>query len=354
MVHACRGRATNNLFIAGRRRKRTLSTGRILKKGPIAPELLYGDAHILLRLKRWCCTHPAKNRQVARRRIIYSLARHVEDHDRNHQKPLSCVVVGVGANSIVYKCTRSSVCCDHMAIKFPRTAKAQKLASTPQIIDDICHSHGLLQRHDNILHHIMLGDKGAVVMEFCEGGSLAEVLMRSGPLSGSRLARVILHVLRGLAHLHLHGIIHRDLKPANILVDPRSDTFKLSDWISKAEEEQALNQSSQAAMPVGTPVFLAPEVIRTGRHCIVSDTWALGCTLINLATGELPWSKEDNVFAAMYKTAQGLPPPYDLGTAEVALHGFTALCFEPDTSLRACPADLLALPFMREVDEANQ
>ena len=87
---------------------------------------------------------------------------------------------------------------------------------------------------------------------------------------------------------------------------------------------------------------------------MVSDTWALGCTVINLVTGELPWSKEDNVFAAMYKTAQGLPPPYDLGTADVALHGFIALCFEPDASLRTCPADLLARPFMRGANEAKQ
>jgi hypothetical protein len=354
MKQARRGLATYDLSIAARRCNEILSTGRVLKKGPIAPELLSGDEHILLRLKRWCCTHPAKNRQVARRRTVCSRARHVEDRDRNYQNPLSCVVVGVGANSIVYKCTRTSVCHGHVAIKLPRTVKAHNLASTPQVIDDDCHSHGLLQRHDNVLHHIMLDGKGTVVMEFCEGGSLAEVLVRSGPLSASRLTRVVLHVLRGLAHLHLHGIIHRDLKPANILVDSRSDTFKLSDWISKAEEEQALHQSSQAAIPAGTPVFLAPEVIRTGRHCMVSDTWALGCTVINLVTGELPWSKEDNVFAAMYKTAQGLPPPYDLGTADVALHGFIALCFEPDASLRTCPADLLARPFMRGANEAKQ
>jgi serine/threonine protein kinase len=59
--------------------------------------------------------------------------------------------------------------------------------------------------------------------------------MHHGPFSKTQVTRVILHVLRGLAYLNLHGIIHRDLKPANILVGTRSDTFKLCDWISEAE-----------------------------------------------------------------------------------------------------------------------
>ena len=119
--------------------------------------------------------------------------------------------------------------------------------------------------------------------------------------------------------------------------------------------EEALFRTSQlVVMPVGTPVFLAPEVVRTGRHSISSDKWSLACTVTNLVTCKLPWSAEDNIFAALYKTGLRQSPPYDPLSVDDALHAFLTLCFEPDASLRPCPADLLALPLLVSADAEQQ
>ena len=150
------------------------------------------------------------------------------------------------------------------------------------------------------------------------------------------MARVAKQVLTGLAYMHENGIIHRDVKPANILIDTRTDTFKLCDWIGEGESKNCVSSV------VGTPVFLAPEVVRSGRHCLSSDTWALGCTVLNLATGTLPWSSEDNVFAAMFKTAHGHPPPHPQDLSP-PLRDLLALSFEPDSTLRPAPDMLLAI-----------
>ena len=133
-----------------------------------------------------------------------------------------------------------------------------------------------------------------------------------------------------------------NVKPANIVVDTCTDTFKLCDWIGSEAEEASL----ALGKPVGTPLFMAPEVAGCPhRHCISSDTWALGCTILNLITGRLPWEGADahgrtNEFMALWLTSQGHAPPYDTHAMSPALSSFVALCFEPSTLLRPCAAEL--------------
>jgi serine/threonine protein kinase len=146
---------------------------------------------------------------------------------------------------------------------------------------------------------------------------------------------VVVHVLRGLAFLHSQGVIHKDVKPGNILIDTRQDKFKICDWIA-GEETTGSNKSSPGL--IGTPAFLAPEVVRTGRHVEASDTWAVGCTVVNALSGKLPWQDEDNKFAAMFKAAHGQAPPFDTTNVSEPFKQLLAACFEP----RHAPSALLA------------
>ena len=206
-------------------------------------------------------------------------------------------------------------------------------------------------------------------MEYVDGGSLADLVDRCGPQQVDMVSRVAADVVHGLAHLHAQGMIHRDVKPGNILIDTCSGTHKLCDWIS--DEEQGCSEHGSATRrskvarsapglqalavsPVGTPVFLAPEVVRTCKHCVSSDSWGLGCTLINLITGRLPWQEEDNVFAAMFKTAHGFAPPYSAHHMGVLVNDFLTLCFEPDATLRPDAKDLLEHPLCLRVLPTNQ
>jgi len=239
------------------------------------------------------------------------------------------IVVGRGAHSVVVKLRREDGV--YVAVKqlsLPSSVRNRKGAGACRAL-----------HHVNVVRHLSQGH-GQIVMEFCDGGSLDEAIRRSGPLSEEYAARVVVHTLRGLAFLHLHGVIHRDVKPANILIDTQSDTFKLCDWI---EEDEAGMDGV-----LGTPVFLAPEVVRTGQHVLASDTWALGATAVNVLTGELPWEKEDNKFAAMFKAAHGNAPPYDDSSMSEPFRQFLAVCFEPDAALRATPSCLLDHPSSKE------
>jgi serine/threonine protein kinase len=239
------------------------------------------------------------------------------------------LVLGQGAHSVVYKC-RSGESGRFVAIKRPYTAIARSEATSPKARDQFKRCRNL--HHDNIVGYIALGFEGNLVMEYVDGGSLADAIQRCGILDEHRVARMVTHVLRGLAHLHHNGIVHRDVKPANILIDAYSDTYKLCDWIIDEETREALDLRS--SNPVGTPVFLAPEVVRSGVHCFQSDVWALGCTVINCVTGRLPWADEDNVFAAMFKTAHGHTPPFNPQHVSAWILDLLALCFEGDAAVR--------------------
>jgi len=251
-------------------------------------------------------------------------------------------IIGEGSTSVVYRC-RSGGDGQYVAIKSPSSPAARRSATSPEACNEFRRSRRL--HHDNIVGYLALECQGNLVMEFIDGGSLADAIARSGVLVEEHVAQVAKQVLVGLAYMHENGLIHRDVKPGNILIDKRTDTFKLCDWIGEEEANNCVHSL------VGTPVFLAPEVVRSGRHCLSSDTWALGCTVLNLVTGTLPWSSEDNVFAAMFKTANGHAPPHPQDLS-LPLRDLLALSFEPNATLRPAPNVLLAIMLASHPDFA--
>ena len=119
-------------------------------------------------------------------------------------------------------------------------------------------------------------------MEFCDGGDLSNFLTGSCRLPLVTTQRLAIHMAIALYALSVHKIVHRDIKPANILLSitdskpaPRNITFKLSDFgISRH-----LDQSKMASTIVGSPVYMAPEVIRGDAYDGRCDLWSLGCVL---------------------------------------------------------------------------
>jgi len=187
---------------------------------------------------------------------------------------------------------------------------------------------------------------GWLAMECIKGYSLAEVIQRNGQLGEKHLVSILADVLDGLTVFHAHNMPHRDLKPSNVMQEWASGRCKIIDWIGQAAEEHSV----ALGKPVGSPLFMAPEVTRPPhRHCLASDSWALGCTVVNLASGRLPWAEADfyghtNELMAMWRTAHGDFPPHDASTWTWELRQFMSLCFESDPQNRALAVELRAQP----------
>lgn len=129
----------------------------------------------------------------------------------------------------------------------------------------------------------------AVVMELVDGPNLRQWLAQHGPLAPADACLLIAQVATGVAAAHAAGIVHRDLKPENVLVTRRDGrrVALVSDFgLARLVEGQTLTRSSRV---VGTPDYLAPELLHGGRPTAAVDVYALGVMLFELLTGWRPF-----------------------------------------------------------------
>ena len=108
------------------------------------------------------------------------------------------------------------------------------------------------------------------------------------PLSAPSARAIVLSLCGALAHLHELGIMHRDVKPENVLIPSKGleGEVKLTGFSSASLQTNALSL-------VGTPEFMAPEMLLAQMYTKAVDWWALGCLLSELLTGETPFAQKD-------------------------------------------------------------
>ena len=146
-------------------------------------------------------------------------------------------------------------------------------------------------KHSNILmvHDVIEEPNGAfyMVMELAEGGSLAQKVRNTGPLSPRAVAEVGIAIGGALSVAHAAGVIHRDIKPHNILLDSHN-VLKLADFgIARVIERDA--NLTQTGMVIGTLNYMPPEQLESTRTVDArADIYALGVTLYFLLTGRQP------------------------------------------------------------------
>jgi tRNA A-37 threonylcarbamoyl transferase component Bud32 len=129
------------------------------------------------------------------------------------------------------------------------------------------------------------------VMEYVEGESLAQRLVRLGPLPFDEAIRIIAQVGDALQYAHEHGIVHRDIKPANILLSgghARVTDFGIAKSLAESEEGQALTGTG---VTVGTAAYMSPEQASGERRIDArSDVYALAAVLYEMLAGEPPFT----------------------------------------------------------------
>ena len=133
-------------------------------------------------------------------------------------------------------------------------------------------------------------------MEYVENGSLDALIKKFGKFPEPLVATYVQQVLLGLDYLHSQGVIHRDIKGGNILTT-KDGIVKLADFGVATN----LTESEKSNSVVGTPYWMAPEVIEiSGQITSACDIWSLGCTVIELLTTNPPYSNL-NPCSAMIK-----------------------------------------------------
>ncbi|EEE64568.1 mitogen-activated protein kinase kinase kinase 18 [Oryza sativa Japonica Group] len=176
-------------------------------------------------------------------------------------------------------------------------------------------------------------------LEFAPGGSLADVAARcGGRMEECAVGEYAVDVARGLAYLHGMGLVHGDVKARNVVIggDGRA---KLADF--------GCARWADSGRPIGgTPAFMAPEVARGEEQSPAADVWALGCTVIEMATGRAPWSDMDDVLAAVHRIGYTEAVPEVPGWLSADAKDFLARCLQRRPIDRSTAAQLLEHPFV--------
>ncbi|KAG9016379.1 hypothetical protein FRB90_003088, partial [Tulasnella sp. 427] len=312
--------------------------------------------------------------------------------------------IGFGASSIVYQAIYH--------YKNPQTGKVKDLPCALKVLNlDKLAPPALrlltretqlmsLSKHPNVLRvrgSWMMGPQLYIAMRLMNKGSVADIIKYAfiDGVEEDVVKCILYQALQGLNYLHINGFIHRDIKAANLLVDD-DGTVLLGDLgvaVSLSDDEDAGQNGTMNAVRkagysstnpsaplvygarptpkptdsttklkkrksfVGTPSWMAPEVITQQHYDSSADIWSLGITVIEMCLGRAPGSRERDVKRVLLSTLQNAPPTLDRDAGKFkyskGLKEFVDSCLMKDPAQRPTAEALLKHDIFKNVKKKN-
>ena len=176
-----------------------------------------------------------------------------------------------------------------VALKIPHP----DMEADPILFDRFQREAGIGERlqHPGVMR-VFGGEKRTrvyMVMEWCEGRLLRDILQEEGKLSQDRAIRIAIEVLEALEYIHENGVVHRDLKPENVMVDT-DDKIKLIDFGIAGDTTARRLTYANFTATLGTADYISPEQVKGKRGDGRSDLYAMGVILYEMLTGKQPFT----------------------------------------------------------------
>ncbi|KAG0380538.1 hypothetical protein BGX24_007568 [Mortierella sp. AD032] len=206
-----------------------------------------------------------------------------------------------------------------------------------------CDSQNITRYHGSFLN----GTKLWIVMDYAAGGSIRSLLEALTRIDEKCIAVIAREVLQALGYLHKHGIIHRDIKAANILLTDEGRVQLCDFGVAGQVTMNSLKRNSF----VGTPYWMAPEVIREGQtYDFKADIWSLGITIYEIATGNPPFADKDPM-RAVTLIPKSRPAQLE-GDWSPSMKEFVALCLHEEPNERPSAEDLLKTKWIKSTSKS--
>ena len=199
--------------------------------------------------------------------------------------------------------------------------------------------------HPNIIKFYsahMLGDTLWIIMELMDGGSLTNVATYCD-VQEPHIALFAREVLQALDYMHKHKKIHRDIKTDNVLLKENGEV-RLADFGYTAQLE---SPDETRKSIVGTPYWMAPELIKSQPYSYEVDIWSLGIMCRELAEGEPPYVDSPPMKALFLIANKGIPEIREKDKRSPEFLDFLDLCLNMDPQQRPSAEVLLKHPFLQ-------
>ncbi|KAK1430947.1 hypothetical protein QVD17_14086 [Tagetes erecta] len=257
-------------------------------------------------------------------------------------------IIGRGSTATVSVAT--TVTGDIFAVKSTHLSTSQFLQKEQNFLSKLTSKHIIKYMGFDITYN---NNKPMynLFMEYATGGTISDVIKKHGGSLDHSLIRSYTHqILLGLDHLHVNNLVHCDIKCENLLVC--EDGVKIGDFgCAKLVEKSELNSSFEFS---GTPVFMSPEVARGEEQGFPADVWAVGCSVIEMATGFNPWPEMNDPLAVLYRIGySGDLPEFPKWLPEDG-KDFLDKCLKKNVKERWTIKQLLEHPFVRNSNSSYE